>query len=74
MRIKMLPLLSRPGRDEQVLTGPGPFAPVVSGNGFVDLECWRCGFPICQGMCTVAEVSDRVFRCPSCDAFNRSQL
>ena len=74
MRITMLPLLSRPKRDEPVLTAPRGTVPVLSGNGSVDLECWRCGFPICQGLGTVVEVSARTFRCPSCDALNRSLL
>jgi uncharacterized ferredoxin-like protein len=72
MRITMLPLLSRPRRDEQVLTGSDDSVPLLSGNGDVNLECWRCGFPICRGLRTVVEASARTFRCPSCDALNRS--
>jgi hypothetical protein len=74
MRIKMLPLVSRPRRDEQVLSGPDGSVPVLSGKGDVDLECWRCGFSVCRGLQSVVEVSARTFRCPSCDALNRSPL
>jgi hypothetical protein len=72
MQLKMLPLLGRPRGDEHVLTGFDGLVPVLSGNGDVNLECWRCAFPICHGLRTVVEVSARTFRCPCCDALNRS--
>ncbi|MDH2445422.1 hypothetical protein QDR37_15860 [Amnibacterium sp. CER49] len=74
MRIRLLPLLTRPRRHEQVLVASAPSTPVLTGNGDVDLECWRCGFAICAGLHQVVDASNRIFRCPGCDALNRSRL
>lgn len=70
----MLPLLGPPRPGEQVLSAPVPSVPVLRDTGAVDFECWRCGFPICRGMRTVAEVTNRIYRCPSCEVLNRARL
>lgn len=57
-----------------MLTSSASSAPVLRGTGTIDFECWRCGFPICRGMSTVVEATDRIYRCPSCEALNRSRL
>lgn len=74
MRVRMLPLLSPPRPGEPVLSSSGPSAPVLHGTGAIDFECWRCGFPVCRGMREVTEATNRIYRCPSCEALNRSRL
>ena len=73
MRVSLLPLIRRPRRRAEVLTSPRPSVPILIGDGEIDFTCWRCGFAICEGMRTVVEIADAVFRCPDCGAFNRSR-
>ncbi len=74
MRVRMLPLLAPPRPEDTVLSSPEPSAPVLRGSGGIDFECWRCGFPVCRGMSSVVEATNRIYRCPSCTALNRSRL
>ncbi len=70
----MLPLAGRPRPDEPVLSTDSPSVPVLVDTGTIDLECWRCRFPICQGLHSVVEASNRLYRCPACSALNRSPV
>ena len=74
MRISLLPLIAKPRRGDPVLTSTSSSMPILVGDGDFDFDCWRCGFAVCEGMKTVVEISGRVFRCPSCGAYNRARI
>lgn len=70
----VLMLVDKPDDETSVMASDAekPHA-FLGGDGDVNLLCGECGFRLCEGLESAAEVQHIVFECPRCKRHSRTR-